>query len=161
MTVGADCSLSLKFAKGFNMKYTRVIVAESSRARLFAFISKNEPLLEVDDMLNPAGRAHESELTSDLPGRAFGSTGSGTKHSLEPKTTPKEQAAIDFAKKIAEHIEKERTDGKLSSIILASSPKFLGILRRSLSDEALKLVDSSIDKNLVELSEAEIRQHLK
>lgn len=142
------------------MNKTWVIVAESSRARLFLLDAKNEPLVEMDDMLNPSARIHESELTSDLPGRAYGSTGSGIKHSMEPKITPKDQAAIDFARTIAERVEKARTTNEVESIILACSPKFLGILRHNLSDESQKLVTLSIDKNLVEMPEAEIRAHL-
>jgi len=142
------------------MNKTWVIVAESSRARLFSVVAKNEALVEVEDMMNPASRMHESELTADLPGRAYGSTGSGIKHSMEPKITPKDQATIDFAKMIAERIEKGRTTGELKSIILACSPKFLGILRHYLSDETQKLVTRSIDKNLIEMPEAEIRAHL-
>lgn len=142
------------------MNKTWVIVAESSRARLFSIEAKNEPLVELEDMLNPPSRMHNSKLTTDLPGRAYGSTGSGTKHSMESKITPKDQAAIDFAKTIAERIEKSRTSGQLKSLILACSPKFLGILRQHLSAETQKLVTRSIDKNLVEMPEADIRAHL-
>ena len=142
------------------MNKTWVIVAESSRARLFSIIAKNEPLVELEDMLNPSSKIHESELTSDLPGRAYGSTGSGIKHSMEPKITPKDQATLDFAKSIAERVEKARTSGELKSLILACSPKFLGILRQNLSNETQKLVSRSIDKDLVEMPEAEIRAHL-
>ena len=142
------------------MNKTWLIVAESSRARLFSVVAKNEPLVEREDLLNPSSRVHESELSSDLPGRTYGSTGSGIKHAMEPKITPKEQATIEFAQMIAERIETGRTSGELKSIILACPPKFLGLIRQHLNAETLKLIERSIDKSLVEMSEAEIRTHL-
>ena len=139
---------------------TWVIVAESSRARIFSVSSKNAPLEELEDLANPSAKMHEADLTSDLPGRNFGSTGSGVKHSMEPKTTPKEQAAINFAKQLAERIEKARLQNELENLFLICPPKFLGELRTNLSGESQKMVIQSIDKNLIEKNEGEIRQHL-
>lgn len=142
------------------MYKTWIIAAESSQARFFSVPSKNEPLQELPEMLNPAGKIHESELTTDLPGRTVTSGPTGNKHAMEPHNSPKEQATIGFAKQIAEKVEAARVQGELEQLILISPPKFLGLLRDNLSDQAKKMVIQSLDKNLVSQNEAEIRKQL-
>ncbi|WP_305907686.1 host attachment protein [Methylomarinum sp. Ch1-1] len=142
------------------MYKTWVITAESSQARFFTVPSKKEPLVQIQELLNPASKIHESELTSDLPGRTSTSGPNGNKHAKEPQVSPKEQATITFAKKIAEKVEKARGQGELEQLILVSPPKFLGLLRDNLSDQAKKMVIQSLDKNLVGQNEANIRKHL-
>lgn len=142
------------------MYKTWIIAAESSQARFFSVPSKKEPLQEMPEMLNPAGKIHESELTSDLPGRTVTSGLSGNKHAMEPHTSPKEQATIAFAKQIADKVDSARTSGELEQLILISPPKFLGLLRDNLSDQSKKMIIQSLDKNLVSQNEADIRKHL-
>ncbi|WP_031432754.1 host attachment protein [Methylomarinum vadi] len=142
------------------MHKTWIIAAESSQARFFTVPSKKEPLEELPEMLNPASKIHESELTTDLPGRTVTSGPTGNKHAMEPHTSPKEQATITFAKQIAEKVEKARVQGELEQIILVCPPKFLGLLRDNLSDQSKKMVIKSLDKNLVSHSEEEIRKQL-
>jgi len=139
------------------MSKTWIIVAESSRARLFSVASKHTPLVEIEDLLNPSSKLHESELTADLPGRTVGAGGS--KHALEAETSPKEAATDVFAKEIADRIENARTKGEVENILLACAPKFLGLLRNHLTEQSQKLVTISLDKNLVEMDESEIRKH--
>ena len=143
------------------MNKTWVIAAESSHAKIFSVSSKIKPLEEIQEMLNPASKMHESQLTSDLPGRTLAGGGSfGNKHAMEPHTSPKEQATIMFAKQIAEKIDKARVQGKLEDLILVCPPKFLGVLKDNLSAQAQKLIIQTLDKNLVNKTEADIRQHL-
>jgi len=139
------------------MSKTWVIVAESGRARIFTLISKHEPLAEKEDLLNPSAKVHEAELTSDLPGRTVGVEGG--KHALEPEMSPKDAAADAFAKQIADKIDHARRAGELEEVLLASAPKFLGLLRGHLTEQSARLVSISLDKHLVGLDEAEIRGH--
>ena len=77
-----------------------IIVADSSRARLFSYHGLKSPLKEFDDLAHTASRMHEGELTSDLPGRSFDSTGHN-RHALEQKSTVKDQEAHLFAAQVA------------------------------------------------------------
>jgi len=139
------------------MSKTWIIVAESSRARIFSLVSKHEPLAEQEVLLNPSAKVHESELTSDLPGRTVGVEGG--KHALEPGMSPKEAAVDAFAKQIADKIDHARCAGELDEVLLASAPKFLGLLRGHLTEQSARLISKSLDKNLVGLDAAEIRDH--
>jgi protein required for attachment to host cells len=47
-----------------------VVVAESSRARIFAFLQAGLAMEELEGLTHPASRAHERDLISDRPGRS-------------------------------------------------------------------------------------------
>ena len=136
-----------------------VVVAESSRARIFEMLSPNTPLTEVRDMVHPESRAHAQELTSDLPGRSFDSHGQG-RHAMEATVGVKEQESILFAEQVADFINAECNAKKLERLYLAAPPHFLGLLRKKLGNEAKHHIARQVSKNLVTLNEVEIRQHM-
>jgi len=138
---------------------TWVLVADSSRARLFRAEGADNRLVEVEDMAHPEGRLHETQLTSDLPGRTFDRFGQGH-HAMEEDTPPKRHEAIQFAKRIGARIETARVQGQFTRLALAADPRFLGILRDNLTKESLKLATIQIDKNLVQLPLEQITSHL-
>lgn len=141
------------------MANTWVLVADSSRARVFRAEGADEHLIEVQDMAHPEGRLHETELTTDLPGRAFDSHGQG-RHAMEEETPPKRQEAIRFAKRVGDMLESARTAGDYDRLVVVAEPRFLGLLRDNLSDETIKLVGLEIDKNLVQQAPQVIRDRL-
>ena len=136
-----------------------VVVAESSRARIFSVVNRISPLNEIDDMLNPAARSHDRDLTSDLPGRTFDSAGVG-RHSMEPSVDPKKNEIAVFAKKVSERLGSARKAGEFDELILICSPEFLGLLRQNFDDVLKKHVTRTINKNLVHKDEAQIREYL-
>ena len=46
-----------------------IIVAESSRAKIYSAFDPTMPLVEVDDLVHPQGRLHEGDLIADSPVR--------------------------------------------------------------------------------------------
>ena len=136
-----------------------VVVAESGRARIFSVVNKITPLNEIEDMVNPAARSHERDLTSDLPGRSFDRAGQG-RHAMETHVDPKKNEIIGFAKKVGERLDSARKSGRFDELLLISSPEFLGILRQNLDDVTKKHVTRTINKNLVQKDEAQIREYL-
>jgi protein required for attachment to host cells len=139
---------------------TWVVVADSSRARLFLKADSDGKLVELEDLAHPEGRLHETQLTSDLPGRTFDSFGQG-RHAMEEDTPPKRYEAIQFAKRIGAHIESARTQAHFTRLVLVAEPRFLGLLRDNIPSESLKLATTQIDKNLVQLPVAEIENRLQ
>ena len=139
---------------------TWVVVADSSRARIFKAESALGPLQELATLAHPEGRLHAQELTSDLPGRAFDSSGLGGRHALEQNIDPKENEALKFARQVAEYLENGQSENQFARLVLVAAPKFLGHLRQSLSNGVVALVSQEIDKNLVQQSTEDIRRHL-
>jgi hypothetical protein len=62
-----------------------VLVAESSRAKLFSAENRKAPLVEIGDFAHPEARLHEGDLVSDQSGSDGGSVGQG-RHVLDNKT---------------------------------------------------------------------------
>jgi protein required for attachment to host cells len=141
------------------MTKTWVVTAESSRARIFAVENRISPLRELEDIVHTEGRSPEQEMISDRPGRAFDSVGEG-RHAMEKQIEPKRHEAGMFAKRIAERLDLARVKGECEQLVLIAAPEFLGVLRQNLTANTAKLVGKTIDKNLVQKTEAEIRQYL-
>lgn len=138
---------------------TWVVVADSSRGRIFVQEGPGEPLVEAEDMVHPGARLRGAELASDRSGRHSGAFGQGS-HMFDVRTDAKEHEAENFAREIAEHLETGRTGGRFQKLVLMAPPAFLGELRGQLSDEVRKLVVGEVGKDLVTHSAEEVRKHL-
>ncbi len=136
-----------------------IIVADSSRARIFAYQGLTSPLLELAALSHTASRLHDRVLSADAPGRSYDSTGAG-RHAMEQATSIRKQEAITFARELTAYLEKAAESGKLASLIVIAPPAFLGHLRISYPDQVRKLVSSEIDKNLVEATAEQIREQI-
>jgi len=141
------------------MKPTWLIVADNSMARIFSTNMHKGPIDEVESISHDEARLHEQELTSDLPGRSNGKGGAG-RHAYADETSPKEQEDLNFARKIANHLDSARKSSKFKQLILVAAPGFLGNLRNLLTPQTKNLVSFELDKNLAHLSPDEIRRHL-
>lgn len=136
-----------------------VLVAESSRAKLYSAENRQAPLIEVEDFVHPEARLHEGDLVSDQPGSDGGSVGQG-RHVMDDKTTARESEKIDFARTLAHRLEAALKQKTFKRLVLIAPPTFLGLLRDNLSHEVMERVTGQIDKNLVQTPAAEIREHL-
>lgn len=141
------------------MPTTWVLVAESSRAKIYELDKRNTPLKELEGLTHTPSRLHESSITSDLPGRSQDSHGHGS-HKMGSHTGVKEHESMEFARTLGQHLDHARTRGKFDKLIIMSPPAFLGQLRKSISHETNKFVVSEIDKNLVKHSAQDIQEHL-
>jgi protein required for attachment to host cells len=135
---------------------TWVIVADSSRARIFAAATPLGPLQELETLAHPAGRLHAQDLTSDLPGRAFDSVGDG-RHAMGQPVEPKEEEALRFARQIAERLDTGRKEGRYDKAVIVAAPKFLGYLRQCQSAPVTALIVAEIAKDLTRHMPEEIR----
>lgn len=141
------------------MTLTWILVAESSRAKLYSASNRKGPLMEVDAFVHPEGRLHAGDLVSDRAGSDGGSIGQG-RHVVDDNNTPKKQENINFAKTIAHYLDGARSKGAFRKLILVAPPAFLGLLRDNLSKQVRDLVTEQIDKNLVQQPAKVVREHL-
>lgn len=141
------------------MSKTWVVVAGSSRARIFTVSKPRGPLQEREDLTKPSARQHETDLTSDRPGRSFDSWGKG-RHAYEEPTPPKAREALEFSREVADRLDTARARSELERLVLVAAPAFLGLLRQHLGPELKKHVVLEIDKDLSRADAREIRAHL-
>ena len=141
------------------MKPTWILVADSSRARIFTAESPSSQLIEINSLAHPQSRLHEQDLSSDLPGHDSDKSGAG-RHGFQDEIEPKEQEVIDFAKQISKHLDQARSSNKFKQLLIVAAPAFLGTLRNQLTDQTRKLVSIEMDKNLTQQKAEDIRGHL-
>lgn len=141
------------------MAITWVLVAESSRAKLYTTKNRTAPITEIEALAHPEGRLHEGDLVSDSAGSDGGSVGQGL-HILNDKTSAKEQQACGFAKTLASRLDSARNKGEFSKLVLVAPPSFLGLLRDNLSKEVMAMVSIQVDKNLVQKPAESVREYL-
>ncbi|MGZ5619406.1 MAG: host attachment protein [Methylobacter sp.] len=140
------------------MKLTWIVVADSTRARIFTTDTPSSSLEEIEDFSHSIGRLHDREITSGLPGKIKSSGAGG--HTFEQPTDPKKHEADVFAHRIARHLEDAHNANRFEQLLIIAGPAFLGLLRNQLPEQIKKLVRFELDKEITALSAADIRQHL-
>ncbi|MDD5319844.1 MAG: host attachment protein [Methylococcales bacterium] len=140
------------------MKSTYILVADSSRARIFTAETPTSPLEEIEALAHTEGRLHDREMTSDLPGKMKGEGHIG--HAFEQATDPKKHEAENFAHRIGHYLEEAHNEKKFEQLLIIAEPSFLGLLRIQLPEQIKKLVCFELDKNITTHSADDIRKHL-
>lgn len=138
-------------------KDTWLLVANGSVARLFKINNKHS-LSEVTILEHPESHLRTRDLVTDTLGRDFESN-NPTRHAMEPKTTPKQQEFIDFARRIASYLEEARINGKYEHLYLVAGPSLLGLLRQELTAPTSKLIKGEANKDLTHLPTHELSSH--
>ncbi len=143
------------------MHTTWIVAADASRARIFEIGEGADALQEIEDLVNPEGRLTDHELRSDAKGRYFGKGEHSQGHSAEPRVTPVQQEIGRFSRRVGTYLEKARSEHRFDHLWLIAPPKFLGLIRDNLGDEARKLVDEEIAKDLAGLSSHDIAEYVR
>lgn len=126
-----------------------VIVADSTRCRIFAQDKRFGPLVELDDLVHPSSRLRDGDSLADRPGRSFDSRGSG-RHAMEPPHDPHEEEARRFAREIADRLGEARATNAVEALVLIAEPRFLGYLREHIDDPSRKIIELEIPANLAQ-----------
>lgn len=135
-----------------------VVVADSSRARIFSADKPASPLVEIETLAHPQARLHESDLVSDRPGRDR-NPGSMS-HDMGNESDAKNEESIRFAIQLNETLDSGRNRGKFAKLYVIAAPEFLGTLRKHRSSPLAKLVAAEVPKNLAAHKPVDIRKNL-
>jgi protein required for attachment to host cells len=141
------------------MRKTWVLVAESSRAKLYTVNGRLAPITEIEALVHPESRMHEGDLVSDSAGSDGGSVGQG-RHVIDSKNTARDHESLEFARTLASRLDSARNNGDFDNLVLIAPPEFLGHLRGNLSKEVLSMVSRQVDKNLVQKPAEVLRNYL-
>jgi protein required for attachment to host cells len=130
------------------MPKTWIVVADSSRARVFEVLDRNEKLHEIDDLVNPEGRQGERDLRTDTRGRFYGRGEQLQGHTATPNTDPMTHESQLFAKTVANYLDQAHIEHRYERLCLIAAPKFLGLLREKLGKDTKQLVFEELDKDI-------------
>ena len=141
------------------IKTTYILSANSTKATLYSKKSNEKSLMEIKQFECPEGKLHNSDLVSDKSGRVAQQSAHRTK-GLSSTQSPKERVIEMFAKTLCEYLDKARKENQFDDLIIASSPKFLGLLHSKLSEETTKVISKNINKDLSQKKSLETLQAL-
>ena len=141
------------------MSHVWVVVASSTRCRIFKQESHRAPLVEIEDLVHPEGRLRRSELESDRPGRTADGSGRSRHRMGEPMDRTDHESAR-FAKSVASRLERARQRHRFERLVVVADPRFLGHLRHGLSGATRSCVTAQLKKNLCTADPEAIREAL-
>ncbi len=142
------------------MSRTLIIVANSSCARIFESHHDDNILTEIETLLETTVRLRDQDLVSDKIGSQRDGKGNTSSHGVSEHHAIKHQHQNQFAHVVAEAIEKANNKMRFDALYIISSPRFLGLLRKKLSETTYKKVQGEISKNITHDSLEEIRSYL-
>ncbi len=129
------------------MSKTWIVAADRVRARLFEYDPRQRRVSEIEDFLNPEGRAPSGSRGENRPPRTFDSTGP-SRHAIEPHTEPATKAAARFAHVLASALEDGRVQHRFDALVLVASPRFLGHLRQSMPPSLRECVTREVHRDM-------------
>ena len=142
------------------MNTTWILTANRSGATLFETDGKGQPIHRLQDIPHPEGRLQNQQIVADKPGRAFDSLRQG-RHGMSTEHEPTEEVALEFARILAELLDKGRTLHAFGKLVLVAEPRFLGMLRAALDPHTAALVVKTVHKDLPGVSEKDLASHLE
>lgn len=144
------------------MQTTWVIAADSSRARIFEMSDEDaERFEEIDDLVNPEGRQDDREQRTDAKGRFFGKGKREQGHTAEPHVGVIEHSVEMFSKQLGHYLDQARNEHRFDKLCLIAPPKFLGLIRQNLGEEAKKAVEEEIPKDLAWIADHDIEAYVR
>jgi Protein required for attachment to host cells len=142
-----------------NMSKTWLLVADAAKARLFGIPRKGADLIEIACFTHPNARSPGQHPEHGRLGRTNESANSAH-HAIEPHTSLREKHAMQFADLLCDTIRQGRMENQYDHLVLMAPPRFLGVLRDRLDEQALKCVVAEVSNDLLALSPAELRAYL-
>lgn len=126
-----------------------VTVLSQSQMKIFLRDFETGELTYLKTVRNDLGRVRSRFLGRHDRGTvAEGGRQGSHHHTLDAGESSHDVAVDAFAKRVAKYLESEKNKDSFSSVTVIAEPKFLGRVRKSMSNEALKTVARWIPKDL-------------
>jgi protein required for attachment to host cells len=142
-----------------NMSKTWLLVADAAKARLFEISKKGADLIEIACFTDPDSRSPGQHPEHGRLGRTNESANSAH-HAIEPRTSLRKKHAMQFADLLCDAIRQGRLGNQYDHLVLMAPPRFLGVLRDRLDEQALKCIVGEVASDLLALSPTELRAYL-
>lgn len=144
-----------------------IVTANAGRARFFSQADAAAPLEEFNDMINAGARLRTSETETDALGqhaasRSIHKVGAPrTPSGYEPDQSPAEHQTELFARNVADYLIQSKRDKRFSQFILATSPEFLGVLRKQLDPQLASVLSLEINKDYTQLDAGDLHDQIQ
>lgn len=141
-------------------KLVWVLIADGARARILVALGRGHGLAPVAERDWAAARAPTRSLGGDKPGRAFESSGDGTRHAMEPKVDWQRFEKTRFAREIAALMDEAAAADRFDGLVVVAPPATLGDLRKLISERVRSRIMAEIDKDLTTVADHDLPRHL-
>lgn len=141
------------------MTNTWILVADSTRARLFEQGPADKTFGEVACFTNPDGHAPGRRAAEDRLPRVNESVGR-VRHAIEPRTSLRDKSTDHFAHTLAEALAHGHNDHLYDRLVLVAPAHFLGVLRGNLGKLVAGCIVGEIGRNLTTRPVAELHASL-
>jgi protein required for attachment to host cells len=138
---------------------TWIVLADAASARMYAPQANGRDWTLAAELDHPQGRAKESELGRDKPGRVKQS--SGQRSAMEPPTPRKKVEMEKFARQIAQALDEALVRNAYDRLVLVAPPAFVGVLRGTLAERVAQRISATIEKDYLHLEPSELRERLR
>lgn len=136
----------------------RVVVADTTRAKLFMLEAPGMPLRHLGSIKNPFTGKHDRDIGSDAPGRVMSRQGNGVRRTaLQARHSPKQHATEQFARLLAARLTTDAKVDRDDVFVLVSAPRFLAELRSRLPATVQRRVVRELKRDLVDLPRGELK----
>jgi len=146
---------------------TWVLVADEAIARFLEQPDDGGDLVPVEEMTDPGAHASIGELHNDSAGRRAGGQpasrlGGGQPLAAQGNATvsagrdESHKEAEQFARDVAARLTERWQQHRFHELKIAAAPRFLGLLRKALSQQVAATVTKEMDKELTHDSAAEL-----
>jgi protein required for attachment to host cells len=139
------------------MPTTWILTANRSKARILEMQKLHDPLLEVADFVDPAGRAQAREVNTDASGRFYGKGEHVQGHSTSTEVSTTQHEAERFAEQLRAYLHHAHTEHRFDKLWIVAAPAFLGVLRDKLPKELLAVTELEVNKDVPTATPDEIR----
>lgn len=136
----------------------RIVVADTTHAKLFTLEKPGDPMRHVGTLSNPYTGKHERDLGADAPGRVMSRAGNGARRTaLQPKRSHKQHATEQFARLLAERIRQDAKSAPHDLFVLVIAPRFLSEVRAHLPAALQRRIAREVKRDLVDMPRGELK----
>jgi protein required for attachment to host cells len=133
------------------------VVVNRKSAKIFEVSKKPDALNYLKTLRNPLGTAKNRIMSTDRPGMSRGKFASArSPHTFNPERDPHEDVAVAFAKKIASYLKDHKLEKDYLSLTIAAEPHMMGLVKKALSRDRLKVNIKWLRKDLEKMTTAKL-----
>lgn len=135
-----------------------ILVANASRAKLFATDERAERWELREEFLHEESRMQSRELLAQID-----NPNAGTLHKPQPENEPSARQGLEhdrFARELAHRLERGLNDHAYDRLVVAAPPEFLGRLRKAISPRVHQRLMLDMRADYVNLPDRELPERI-
>jgi protein required for attachment to host cells len=129
------------------------IVVNRKSAKVFEISRKPDGITWIKTLRNPLGTTKNKLMTTDKPGMGRSKFSKiRAPHTLTGKSTPHEETAKTFAKKISHFVKARKLEQTNLIFTIAAEPHMMGLVKKAMDQDKFKAPVKWVQKDLEKLT---------